>query len=76
MNHWITSERLAADRHADFARQASGDARLRASRQGARDAEADVAASAVAAVNWFHAPSLLRRVEAIVRALATRSSTA
>ena len=76
MNHWITSERLAADRHADFAREASGDARLRAARQQRSDAEADAAARDVAPVTRFHAPSLLGRVEAIVRALVTRNSAA
>ena len=71
MNHWITSERLAADRHADFAREASGDARLRAARQQGLDARSDAVAHAADVVKGRAAP-LLGKAGAILRALVTR----
>ena len=76
MNHWITSERLAADRHADFAREASGDTRLRAARQQALDARSDAVAHGADVVKWLHAAPLLGKAGAIVRALVTRTSAA
>ena len=76
MNHWITSERLMADRHADLVREASGGARLRASRQQEWDAKADAVAHHANVVNRLHVSPLLGKAQAIVLALVTRSSTA
>jgi hypothetical protein len=76
MNHWITSERLAADHHADLAREARGEGRLRAARQQLGDATADAAAPHAAVVLGFHASPLLGKAGAILRALVARSSTA
>jgi hypothetical protein len=76
MNHWITSERLVADHHADLAREALGDGRLRAARQQGLDAKADAAAHRADVVNRLHTSPLLGKAQAIVRAFVTRSSTA